>query len=134
MKKIITILLLLLFLSSNAEDSIKLPVSVSKKVAKELVSYDSLKAIHKLTEIRLSLTEQKVEFKDTIISNFKYKDTLYEERIKNEKEKFIVQEKYTSKLEKQNKRVNAKFTFVKVILYITSSALAGLAAYTIITH
>jgi hypothetical protein len=55
MKKLLLILLLSP-LFTLAQDTIKLPASVAKTVAKELTSYDSLKAVHGLTVQQLLLT------------------------------------------------------------------------------
>ena len=104
MKQILTILLIILSLSSKGqhvptydslgnvtyytEDTIHLPYSVAKQIAKELVGCDSTKAILELTKEQLTLTENKVVLKDSIISGHVQKGIMYEERIKNEQLKF----------------------------------------------
>ena len=107
MKKLLIIILLTLPLLAKAqrvpeydslgnltyyvEDTIELPLSVAKQVAKDLVICDSTKAILELTKEQLSLTEQKVVLKDSIINDNINKGLLYEEHIKNEQDKFKIQ-------------------------------------------
>jgi hypothetical protein len=110
-------------------DTIKLPYSVAKTVAKELVSCDSLKEIHELTKEQLFLTEQKVALKDSIISQHIQKGILYEERIKNEQLKFETQGKWVDELRKQNKKLKVKLIFTKISL----SAIIGGLTYLYIT-
>ena len=71
-------------LFGKAQDTVKIPTPIAKQIAKELVSCDSLKAIHELTVEQLTLTESKVVLKDSIISNHVQKGIMYEECIKNE--------------------------------------------------
>jgi cell shape-determining protein MreC len=111
------------------EDTIKLPYSVAKKVAKELVSYDSLKAIHQLTKEQLVLTEAKVSIKDEIIEGHVQKGIMYEDRIKNEQQKFEVQKQWIDDLRKENKKLKAKLTFTK----ITMSIGIGILTYLFVT-
>jgi hypothetical protein len=98
------------------EDTIHLPYSVAKKIAKELVGCDSAKAILELTKEQLTLTEQKVTLKDSIISGHVQKGIMYEERIKNEQLKFDTQNKWVDQLRKQNKKLKVKLVFTKITL------------------
>jgi CRISPR/Cas system CMR subunit Cmr4 (Cas7 group RAMP superfamily) len=107
------------------EDTIKLPYSVAKQVAKDLVSGDSAKAVLELTKEQLTLTEDKVVLKDSIISNHVQKGIMYEERIKNEQLKFETQGKWVDELRKQNKTLKVKLIFTK----ITLSAIIGGITY-----
>ena len=141
MKNILIILLILLSVTSKAqqiptydslgnvtyyiEDTIKLPYSVAKQVAKDLVSGDSAKAVLELTKEQLTLTEQKVTLKDSIISNHVQKGIAYEERIKNEQLKFDTQGKWVDQLRKQNKKLKVKLLFTK----ITFGAIIGGLTY-----
>ena len=145
MKQILTILLIILSLSSKGqhvptydslgnvtyytEDTIHLPYSVAKQIAKELVGCDSTKAILELTKEQLTLTEQKIVLKDSIISNHVQKGIMYEDRIKNEQLKFDTQGKWVDQLRKQNKKLKAKLLFTK----ITLSAIIGGLTYLYIT-
>jgi len=141
MKYLLTILLISLSFISKAqrmptydslgnvtyytEDTIKLPYSVAKQVAKDLVSGDSAKAVLELTKEQLILTESKLVLKDSIISNHVQKGIMYEERIKNEQLKFETQGKWVDQLRKQNKNLKVKLVFTK----ITLSAIVGGLTY-----
>jgi hypothetical protein len=107
------------------EDTIKLPYSVAKQIAKELVSCDSAKAILELTKEQLTLTENKVYLKDLTIDMHVKKGDMYEERIKNEQLKFDTQGKFVDQLRKQNKKLKVKLLFTK----ITYSAVIGGLTY-----
>ena len=128
MKKLLFILLFCP-LFTLAQDTIKLPTPIAKQVVKDLVSYDSLKAVHTLTIQQLTLTEQKVAAQDKIISSHVEKGIMYEQRIKNEQEKFVVQGKWIEDLRKQNKRLKVKLRFIQ----ITGVAVGGLLTYLYIT-
>jgi hypothetical protein len=130
MKQILIILLTVLSLSSKAqekpfydslgnlyyptEDTIKIPFTVAKKVARELVSCDSAKAILELTKEQLSLTENKVVLKDSIIANHVKKEDVYKQVITNQEDKFKLQGEWVSELRNQNRKLKAKLTFMQV--------------------
>ena len=105
------------------EDTIKLPYSVAKQVAKDLVSGDSAKAILEVTKEQLTLTENKVYLKDLTIDMHVKKGDMYEERIKNEQLKFDTQGKFVDQLRKQNKKLKVKLIFTKITL---STVIGGL--------
>ena len=109
-------ILLFLPLFGKAQDTVKIPTPIAKQIAKELVSCDSLKAIHELTVEQLTLTENKVTLKDSIISNHVQKGIMYEERIKNEQLKFDTQGLFVKQLQKQNKKLKVKLVFTKITL------------------
>jgi hypothetical protein len=96
------------------EDTIKLPYSVAKKVARELVSCDSAKAILDLTKEQLTLTENKVVLKDSIISNYIKKEDVYKQVITNQDQKFELQGQWVTELKNQNRKLKAKLTFMQV--------------------
>lgn len=129
MKQLLTILLVVLATSGKAQDTIKLPTHIAKQVAKDLISCDSLKAVHELTVEQLNLTEQKVVLKDSIIATHVEKDTLYEERIKNNESIIGLQKNYIGQLVKKNKKLKVKLLFTK----ITLSAVIGGLTYLYIT-
>lgn len=145
MKKILILLIALLPVVSKAqkimvldslgnvayyiEDTIKLPYSAAKQIAKDLVSGDSAKAVLDLTKEQLTLTEQKIVLKDSLISNHVQKGIMYEERIKNEQAKFDVQGLFVKDLQKQSKKLKAKLVFTK----ITLGAIIGGLGYLYIT-
>ena len=105
------------------EDTVKLPYSIAKQVAKDLVSGDSAKAILEVTKEQLTLTENKVYLKDLTIDMHVKKGDMYEERIKNEQLKFDTQGKFVDQLRKQNKKLKVKLVFTKIIL---SAVVGGL--------
>ena len=111
------------------EDTIKLPYSVAKTIAKELVGCDSTKAILQLTKEQLVLTEQKVVLKDSIIANHEHKGLMYENIITNQDQKFGLQSKWVTELEKKNKVLKVKLTFTRVI----STVFVGILAFIYIT-
>ena len=122
-------ILLFLPLFGKSQDTIHIPYHVAKQIAKELVSYDSTKAVLELTKEQLTLTEQKVVLKDSIISNHVQKGIMYEKRIKNEQLKFKTQGKFVDILKNENKKLKVKLVFTKVTL----SAVIGGLTYLYIT-
>ena len=98
------------------EDTIKIPSSVAKQIAKDLVICDSTKAVLELTKEQLSLTEQKVSLKDSIINDHVNKGIMYEERINNEQDKFKIQGRWVEDLRKQNKELKTKLVYTKITM------------------
>jgi len=141
MKQLFTIVLILLSLSSRAqevstydslgniyypiEDTIKLPYSVAKKVAKELISCDSSKAMLQLTKEQLTFTENKVILKDSIIANHVKKEDVYKQVITNQDQKFELQGQWVSELRSQNRKLKAKLT----IIQIATTIFVGILSY-----
>ena len=128
MKKLLFILLFCP-LFTLSQDTIKLPTPIAKQVVKDLVSYDSLKAVHALTIQQLTLTERKVDVQSNIIKAHEEKGIMYEQRIKNEQEKFTVMGKWVEDLRKQNKRLKVKLRFIQV----AGAAVGGVLTYLYIT-
>lgn len=129
MKSLFTILLLTLSLIIKAQDTIKIPTPVAKQIVKDLVTGDSAKAELKLVTNQISLLEQKILLKDSIISGHVQKGILYEDRIKNEQAKFAAQSTWINVLKKENKKLKVKFRF----LQITGTAIIGTLTYLYIT-
>jgi hypothetical protein len=133
MKKLLFILLACPLLSlaqtKSQPDTIKIPTHAAKQIAKDLVNCDSLKAVHTLTVQQLTLTEQKVAVQDKIIAGHVEKGIMYEQRIKNEQEKFIVQGKWIEDLRKENKKLKVKLGFIQ----IAGAAIGGFLTYLYIT-
>jgi len=111
------------------EDTIKLPYSVAKQVAKDLISGDSAKAELGLAQEQLTLTNKVVVLKDSIISGYVQKCDIYDQRITNEQSKFKVQGQYASQLEKSVKKLKAKLIFTKIV----SIAVTGFLGYLYLT-
>jgi hypothetical protein len=129
MKYLLIILISLLPIAVKSQDtSIKMSTSTARRVAKDLVVCDSVKAMLELTKEQLSLTEQKVVLKDSIISNHINKGLLYEARIQNEQDKFKIQGMWVEDLRKQNKKLKANLTFTKIVLSVALGGLILLSA------
>jgi len=127
MKYILTLLLCLPLLVKS-QDTIKIPTPIAKQIARDLVSCDSIKAIHALTIEELILTQDKLILKDNIISNYVDKGIMYEERIQNEQSKFKVQGMWVEDLRKENKKLKVKVLYTK----ISMSAIIGFLGYLLI--
>jgi hypothetical protein len=129
MKYLLIILISLLPIAVKSQDtSIKMSTSTARRVAKDLVICDSTKAMLEVTKEQLSLTEQKVVLKDSIISNHVNKGLLYEARIQNEQDKFKIQGLWVEDLRKQNKKLKANLTFTKIVLSVALGALIILSS------
>lgn len=130
-----TLLLALLFFiptltkAQSTVDTIKLPASVAKTVAKELTSCDSLKAVHILKVEQLLLTEQKVTLKDSIIAEHNKKGIMYEAIIRNNGAQLDIMDKWAQELRKENKKLKVKLTFTQ----ITLGGVIGFLTYLYIT-
>lgn len=133
MKTIIQALIFMAFaticLVSKSQDTIKLPAPIAKRIAKDLVSFDSAKAILAITKEELALTQESLLFKDSIIFNLVQKGNLYEERIKNEKLKFDTQGLFLSDLQKEKRKLRHRLALTN----ISASAIIGLLLYLYIT-
>jgi hypothetical protein len=127
MKYILTLLLCLPLLVKS-QDTIKIPTPIAKQIARDLVSCDSIKALHTLTIEELILTQGKLILKDNIISNYVDKGIMYEERIQNEQSKFKVQELWVDDLRKENKKLKVKVLYTK----ISMGAIIGFLGYLLI--
>ena len=114
MKQLLTILLLILATSSKAQDTIKIPVPAARQIAKDLTICDSVKAVHELTVKQLTLTEDKVVLKDSIINSFKEKCIMYDTMLVNEQKKFEVQGRWVEDLRKENKKLKVKVLYTKI--------------------
>jgi hypothetical protein len=125
-------LLILLFcfplIVKSQDTTVKMSTSTARRVAKDLVICDSVKAMLELTKEQLSLTEQKVVLKDSIIDQHTHKGLVYEERIKNEQDKFKIQGMWVEDLRKQNKKPKANLTFTKIVLSVALGGLIILSA------
>lgn len=102
------------FAKSQSQDTVKIPMVAAKQIVKDLLSGDSSKAELKLSTETINLLNQKILFKDSIISSHIQKGIMYEERIKNEQDKFFTQGIWVKSLERQNKKLKSKLTFGKI--------------------
>jgi hypothetical protein len=126
--KYILALLFCLPLLVKSQDTIKIPTPIAKQIARDLVSCDSIKALHTLTIEELILTQDKLILKDNIISNYVDKGVMYEERIQNEQSKFKVQGMWVDDLRKENKKLKVKVLYTK----ISMGAIIGFLGYLLI--
>jgi len=127
MKYVLTLLLCLPMLI-KAQDTIKIPTPIARQIAKDLTVCDSAKAVLDLTSKQLVLTEDKVVLKDSIISSYKIKCSMYETMLANEQQKFAVQGKWVEDLRKENKKLKVKVLYTK----ISMSAIIGFLGYLLI--
>ena len=114
MKQLLIILAFILPIVAKSQDTIHIPTHIAKTIARELVSCDSAKAILTLTKEQLSLTENKVVLKDSIISNHIKKEDIYKQIITNQDQKFELQGQWVTELKNQNRKLKAKLTFMQV--------------------
>jgi hypothetical protein len=125
MKQLLIILSFILPVIAKSQDTIKIPTPIAKTIARELVSCDSAKAILTLTKEQLTLTENKVVLKDSIISNHVKKEDVYKQVITNQDQKFELQGQWVSELRSQNKKLKAKLTFMQ----IATTIFVGILSY-----
>jgi hypothetical protein len=114
MKKLIILLAFLLPVLIT-KSQVVISSETAKKLTKELVACDSIKAVHSLTKKELQLTQSKVKLKDSIIGQYVIKDSIYQEMLHNEELKFDAQSELVHDLEKANKKLKVKHNFTKVI-------------------
>jgi len=117
MKKLLIVILLLITVGLNAqtrcvdldgqtvpckEDTVRIPFHAAKQIAKDLLIGDSTKAVLYQLKQELALTTQISLHKDTIISDYKSKDSIYENRLTQKDIKFNIEKSYADKLQLQN--------------------------------
>jgi hypothetical protein len=113
MKKLLFILLLAP-LFTLAQDTVKLPTPVARRVAKDLIKLDSTAAELELCKEENILLNQKIVSLHEILTAQTEKGSLYEERIKNEQSKFDAQKEWIEQLRKENKRLKTKLTLNQI--------------------
>ena len=114
--KIISLLIIVLPLLTYAQqDTIKLPKAIAKKVVIDLISGDSAKAMLRQREEQLGYVELTSRLKDTVISSYKIKESLYKEILRNEESKFNIQKDYVIALEKSSKQLKTKLRLTQIL-------------------
>lgn len=108
---------------------ITLTYPIAKRIAIDLISGDSAKAILKQKEIELSLVEKKVVYKDSVISIFKIKETNYINQVRSEQQKIEGWQQSYELLRKENRKIKVKSRFTKILSY----AIIGGLGYLYIT-
>lgn len=91
------------------------PIPVVRLIMKDLISGDSAKAELKLTEKQLLETEKKVIIKDSIINLLREKETKYKTIMDLQHEKYVMQRRYSDKLEIDLKKQIVKNKFGTVL-------------------
>ena len=114
--KYVLALLLCLPLLVKSQDTIKVPIPAARQIAKDLTICDSVKAVHEFTVKQLTLTEDKVVLKDSIIKSYKQKCRMYDTMLVNSEKKFQVQKRWTEDLHKENKGLKARLLYTKITM------------------
>lgn len=123
---LITLLLSLTVFSQNVTDTNKITLSynIAKKVALDLISYDSLKSQCEITQNILIFTEQKSLIKDNLIKTLSNKNEIYTQQIALYKEKEQQYIDYTKILKKDIKKTKFKIQILSlstIIITFTSA-------------
>lgn len=123
MKKLITLIVILTTTltafsqtDTNSKEPIKsFPISIVKKIIKDLISGDEAKAQLKLSDSLLVITEGKVVLKDNIINTMKIKEVNYVNVIGVQNEKYNVLEGYSKKVARDLKNEKVKGKFLNIV-------------------
>lgn len=113
----------------KSQDTVKIPVPIARQIVKDLTICDSAKSILELTTKQLILTEDKVVLKDSIITKYEQKCSMYDTMLINEKQKFAVQGDWLKTVRKENRSLKIRLLYTK----ISMSAIIGLLGYLFIT-
>ena len=101
---------------TNSKEPVKsFPISIVKKIIKDLISGDEAKAQLKLSDSLLVITEGKVLLKDNIINTMKIKEVNYVNVIGAQNEKYNVLEGYSKKVERDLKNEKVKGKFLNIV-------------------
>ena len=101
---------------TNSKEPVKsFPISIVKKIIKDLISGDEAKAQLKLSDSLLVITEGKVALKDNIINTMKIKEVNYVNVIGAQNEKYNVLEGYSKKVERDLKNEKVKGKFLNIV-------------------
>lgn len=115
MKKIILILILSLPFIVNAQQKVTVTPETAQRLTKMIQSCDSTKEVLDLTKQQLKLTQKKVVLKDSIISQYVVKDSIYQEMLRNEELKYDAQSELVYDLQKQNDKLIRRGKNTKII-------------------
>jgi uncharacterized protein YlaN (UPF0358 family) len=105
--------------SQTVTDTSKITLTypIAKRIALDLISGDSAKAILKQKEVELTLVEKKVVYKDSIISIFKIKETNYINQVRSEQQKIEGWQQSYELLRKENRKIKIKSRFTRILSY-----------------
>ena len=127
MKYVFILICTLLSFTASAQqdtsDAICMPTEVAKQIAQDLITGYSAKAMLALTEEELSITKEKLSFKDSLILTGKLKEINLNDQLRNEKKKteaftalYEDSKKQYATLAKDYKKYKVKKKFTDVIL------------------
>lgn len=116
MKKLIALTLLTLIsltafsqVGTTTKEEVKcFPISITKRIAQDLLRGDSAVSELKLTNLQLGETEKKVILKDSVIIGYKEKEKNYIKIIDLEREKYSTLKDFNDKLQLQLKSQKLK--------------------------
>lgn len=92
MKKLITIILIFIATQASAQTKgvdtsvVCMPYSIAKQVSEDLIIGDSAQAMLEITQQELLVSQEKIDYKDSIILNARLKEINLNEQIKTQKE------------------------------------------------
>lgn len=115
MKKLIVLLAFLIPFILKAQQKVTITPEVAQKLTKMIQSCDSTKEVLDLTKQQLKLTQKKVILKDSIISQYVVKDSVYKEMLHNEELKYMAQSELVYDLEKKNAKLIRRGKNTKII-------------------
>lgn len=127
MKYVFILICTLLSFTASAQqdtsDAICMPTEVAKQIAEDLIVGDSAKALLALTEEELTITKEKLSFKDSLILTGKLKEINLNDQLRNEKKKteaftalYEDSKKQYATLAKEYKKYKVKKKFTDIIL------------------
>jgi len=100
-----------------------MPTDVAKQIAEDLIVGDSAKALLALTEEELTITKEKLSFKDSLILTGKLKEINLNDQLRNEKKKgeaynalYEDSKKQYATLAKEYRKYKVKKKFTDVLL------------------
>lgn len=115
MKKLIVLLAFIIPFVLKAQQKVTITPEVAQKLTKMIQSCDSTKEVLDLTKQQLKLTQKKVVLKDSIISQYVVKDSIYKEMLHNEELKYNAQSELVYDLEKKNAKLIRRGKNTKII-------------------
>jgi hypothetical protein len=102
------------------------PISITKRIAQDLLRGDSAINELKLTNLQLLDTEKKVILKDSIIFSFKEKENNYIKIIDLERQKFTTLEDFNNNLQFELKKQKIKTKVTSISSFSFGIILLGL--------
>lgn len=134
MKQLIILFGIILFsinvYSQDTSEAICMPVDVAKQIAEDLIVGDSAKAMLALTEEELTITKEKLSFKDSLILTGKMKELNLNDQLRNERKKteaynalYEDSKKQYATLAKEYKKYKVKKKFTDVLFGVGIVAL-----------